>query len=259
MRRFARLSFYFGFALLGMVGGSDEAYGQYQNYLSPGMEYDTMALANASFILSQAQQNAALQYIPLELDNGRRRRASPPAARRSPGSGSARAGRPATQPSPGPRDYSATDFRPRRRRSVADQFAALAQNPSHRAPLREFGQAVFNELENSPEFRRNNLTYAVGVAIGAALGIERGRDLTDDESYYVLDAVHEFLTTGSDVTRRTPEEQTALYDTCVLFTGLMVAFDADAKANGTPETRRAAREVARATLKAFGFKSDGGR
>lgn len=189
MRRFLRLFlFHLGLAVLCMIGGSDEAYGQYQNYLSPGMEYDTMALANASFILSQAQQNAALQYIPLELDNRqRRRRTSPPAARRSPGTASPRAGQPT--PATTPRDYSATDFRPRRRQSVADQFAALAHDPSHRAPLREFGQTLFNELENSPEFRRNNLTYAVGLAIGAALGIERGRELTEEESYYVLDTV----------------------------------------------------------------------
>ncbi|OYT72668.1 MAG: hypothetical protein CFK52_04430 [Chloracidobacterium sp. CP2_5A] len=241
----------FGFIAL-WVSHQDAAYGQYANYLSPGMQYGNMWQANASFILSQSQQNLRMQSVPLRLSGNRQPggRSAPPSARRSPGAAQSSA-----PSAPASRDYSATDFRPKRRQNVADQFAALAQDSSHRGPLREFGQAVFNELETNPEFRRNNLTYAIGLALGAALGIERGRELTDDESYFLLDAVHEFLTTGSDVARRAPEEQTALYDTCILFTGLMIAFETDAKENGTPETRRAAREMARATLDAFGFKS----
>ncbi len=251
----------FGFVALWLFVCQGAAYGQYANYLSPGMQYGNMWQANASFILSQSQQNLRMQSVPLRLSGSRQSgvRDAPSSARRSPA-----AAQPSVQPSAppsgaGPRDYSATDFRPRRRQQVADQFAALAQDPSHRGPLREFGRAVIRELEANPEFRRNNLTYALGLAVGAALGIERGRELTDDESYFLLDAVHEFLTTGSDVTRRAPEEQTALYDTCILFTGLMVAFDTDAKENGTPETRQAAREMARATLDAFGLKSGAGR
>ncbi|MFQ3591117.1 MAG: DUF6683 family protein [Chloracidobacterium sp.] len=243
--------------LLSLLGNQGTVYGQYANYLSPGMQYSNMWQANASFILSQSQQNLAMQSVPLRL-SGNRSSATPAGRSANPQARSAPASVPA-RPNAGPRDYSVTDFRPRRRRQVADQFAALAQDPSHRAPLRQLGQAMFQEIENSPEFRRNNLTYAVGLAVGAALGIERGRELTDDESNFLLDTVHEFLTTGSDVLRRTPEEQTALYDTCLLFTGLMAAFEADAKENGTPETRRAARELARATLGAFGFQSGGGR
>lgn len=118
---------------------------------------------------------------------------------------------------------------------------------------------MFAELENHPEFRRKNLTYAVGLAIGAAHAIECGKDLTDAESLPVLDTVHGFLTTGSDITRRTPEERTALYDTCLLITGLMAVFEADAQANGHAETRQAARQVATAVLTLFGFAAQAAR
>ncbi|MCS6853908.1 MAG: hypothetical protein NZ523_04015 [Elioraea sp.] len=233
------------FALaLARILAATPARAEFQNFLSPGMSYDTMALANASFILSQAQQNAALQALAIDLG-----------APRSPPRPSARTPAPSAAPSASAtaQALAATDFRPRRRASVAAQFADLSPDPAHRPALRALGQAVFDELEKHPEFRRNNLTYAVGMAIGAALAIERGRDLSDEESALVLATVHEFLTRGSDVTRRSAEEKTALYDTCLLFTGLMAVFEADAQANGHAETRAAARAVSRAVLTLFGF------
>ncbi|MCS6920843.1 MAG: hypothetical protein NZM07_02805 [Elioraea sp.] len=142
------------------------------------------------------------------------------------------------------------------RDDAAAQFADLSPDPAHRPALRALGQAVFDELERHSEFRRNNLTYAVGMVIGAALAIERGHDLSDEESALVLATVHEFHTRGSDVTRRTAEEKTALYDTCLLFTGLMAVFEADAQANGHAETRAAARAVSRAVLTLFGFAEE---
>lgn len=233
--------------IIGILGGlvalTGRVSGQYQDFLSPNMEFETMALANASFILSQAQQNLALQSLPLQLEQRNAKNVAPPASAQPHAVASA-------THSP---YYRATDFQPKRSRSISEQFAALSADPRHREALQKFGQTLFDELEKNPEFRSNNLTYAVGLAIGSALGIERERELTDEESYQILDSVHEFLTTGSDVLRRSPEEQTALYDTCVLFTGLMAAFDSDAKTNGHPETRQAAHAVARAVLKVFGL------
>lgn len=65
-----------------LLAGASSARAEFQNFLSPGMSYDTMALANASFILSQAQQNTRLQDLALDLRGQRPapRQAAPSAA-----------------------------------------------------------------------------------------------------------------------------------------------------------------------------------
>ncbi len=245
-----------------LLGGPVSA--QWSDYLNPGFQFETMAMANASFILSQSRQNLAMQYIPIELDSMKRRRlqrerqnAGQPEQRTARGQQGAVGYPPAGSVARRPEDYAATDFRPRRQRSIGEQFAALSSDPAHRPVLRQLGDSIIAELERSPDFRRNNLTYAIGLAVGGALSTLSGRELTDEQSFYILDQVHTFLTESQVLNGRTPEELTGVYDTFVLFAGLMSLLEADARANGHEASMAAAREVARTTLKVFGLKAPG--
>ncbi len=229
-----------------LVAASGEVRAQFTDPLS-GMQFETMAMANLSFMLSLAQRSVFYQSVPLRLSGDRERGSQ--AQRRAPASSE---GRPAQMP----RQYSATDFRPQRQQSIAEQFASLSDDPQQQATLLSLGDAIFKEIERSPDFRKNNLTYAVALAVGVAVGIERGRDLTDEESEFLLGAVHELLTSDPKFMQQPAAELTALYDTCLLFGGLMTTFHLDAQQNGTRESELAAKRLAKVTLQALGWPAE---
>ncbi|MGQ9838310.1 MAG: DUF6683 family protein [Cyanobacteriota bacterium] len=144
-----------------------------------------------------------------------------------------------------------TDFRPQRQESIATQFAGLAPDPQQRQyPLR-LGEAIFQEIKASSEFHPNNLTYAVAFALAAAVGIQRGEYLMNEESDFLLATVYELLTSDPQLIQQDPAELTALYDTCLLFAGLMTMFYLDAVKNGTPVSQEAAKRLAEMTLQAL--------
>ncbi|MGQ9896724.1 MAG: DUF6683 family protein [Acidobacteriota bacterium] len=249
--RFGRLLVWPWLCALWMLGGFWEARAQYTDPLS-GMQFESMALANTSLMLSLAQRSVFYQSVPLRLSRGKgqggSRMAAPP-----PAVSAERRG--ATAPS-GARSYGLTDFRPQRRQSIAAQFAGLSDDPQQRQQLLALGEAIFKEIERSPEFRRNNLTYGIALALSAAVGIQRGQDLTDEESDFLLGAVHELLTSDPQVMRQPAAELTKLYDTCLLFAGLMTTFHLDAKHNGTRDSEAAAKRLAEVTLKALGWNAN---
>jgi len=247
--RALRRSFVFFFLFASwLAAASGEARAQFTDPLS-GMQFETMAMANLSLMLSLSQRSVFYQSVPLRL-SGDRGRAGSNAQRRTP------AAAPESRPVQTPRQYAVTDFRPRRRQSIAEQFASLSNDPQQRATLLSLGDAIFKEIERSPDFRKNNLTYAVALAVGVAVGIERGRDLTDEESEFLLGAVHELLTSDPKLMQQPAAELTALYDTCLLFGGLMTTFHLDAQQNGTRESELAAKRLAKVTLQALGWPTD---
>ncbi len=278
---------------------------QWVNYLSPGMQYQTMWQANASFILSQAQQNYTFWLrVPLRGQDRRQppragapapargKAAPPPAAGAGPSaSPAAAAGRsaapaaaaasrsappaaaaaspgaaPVARPQPEPAkagppaaataapDFRLTDFRPVRSVDISEQFARLSDNPKHRPALRTLAREMVTFIETSEDFRRNNLSYALALVVGAALGIESGVELAEQDSQRLLQAAHDFIVETQILERNRPEQVTAFYDNCLVFVGLMVSLDALAREQGDATARAVAREVAGTILRSIGYE-----
>lgn len=239
-----------------LVGSASEVRAQFTDPLS-GMQFETMAMANLSLMLSLSQRSVFYQSVPLRLSGGREKRR--PTGRATPAAPSAGAENRSLSSGTVARNYGVTDFRPQRRQSIAAQFASLADDPQQRTTLLQLGEAIFKEIERSPDFRRNNLTYAVALATGVAVGIERGKDLTDEESDFLLGAVHELLTSDPKIMQQPAADLTTLYDTCLLFAGLMTTFHLDAQHNGNRVSEEAAQQLAQVTLKALGWPGSRGQ
>lgn len=172
---------------------------QYSNYLSPSMEYSTMWLANASFILSQAQQNYFLSMnVPLEGRQTKNQSGSPRQA--------ARTSKATVAP------FSQTDFRPVRSTPLPQQFAQLGQTPAERTALQRYGQEVLQEIYKDKNFRSNNLTYALSLLIAAAVTSVSGTELSEAQSNQLLGDVHRFILDSQMLKRLSPAEVTTLHD-----------------------------------------------
>lgn len=215
---------------------------QYSDFLSPGMEYESQALANASTLLSMARQNLALEMsatgLAWALSEEARRRAG--TSKRP--SGEARSG-----------GIEATDFRPARRESLLDQFAAFGEDEDERAFLRELGRGLFASLESDPSFRKDNLSHGLALLLELALATEKGRELDAGEKARLLDAVHRALLASGVMAQLSPEEVTAAHDACVVLAAMIATLNLDVRENRTLASARTARELARGVLAAFGL------
>lgn len=147
----------------------------------------------------------------------------------------------------------ATDFRPERRESLLDQFAAFGENEDERAFLRELGRGLFASLESDPAFRKDNLSHGLALLLELALATEKGRELSPGEKARLLEAVHRALLEGGVTERLSRAEITAAYDACVLLAAMIATLNLDVRENRSQVSARHARELARAALAAFGL------
>lgn len=215
---------------------------QYADYLSPGMQYESQALANASTLLSMARQNLALEMSMTGLnwalsEDARDRVAS---LRRAPRAGAAEG-------------IEATDFRPARRESLLDQFAAFGADREEREFLRELGRGLFASLESDPSYRSDNLSHGLALLLELALATEKGRELDAGEKASLLAAVHRALLESGVMRRLSAEEITAAHDACVVLAATIATLNLDVRENRSPGSARKAREISRAALAAFGL------
>lgn len=226
--------------LLLLVSSAADA--QYADYLSPAMQYESMALANASTLLSMARQNLALEMSASGLEWA----LSEPARARAASAPRPAAARPL-------RGIEATDFRPKRRESLLDQYAALGETDEEREFLRELGRGLFASLEADPSYRPDNLSHALALLLQLALATEKGRELSRAENERLLEAVHRALLDGDAMERLSAADLTAAHDACVVLAATIATLNLDVRENRSPGSARKARELARAALAAFGL------
>ncbi|MFN3360128.1 MAG: DUF6683 family protein [Pseudanabaenaceae cyanobacterium] len=189
-------------AMGGWLSGVPSVLAQYSNYLSPSMEYSTMWLANASFILSQAQQNHLLGLnVPLE---GWQRHAAP---------------KKRTTVAP----FSQTDFRPVRSTPLPQQFAQLGQTPAERTAWQRYGQEVLQEIYKDKNFRPNNLTYALSLLIGSAVMTVNKTELSEAQSNQLLNDVHKFVLDSQMLQHLSAAAITTLHDQALIFAAIMTS------------------------------------
>ena len=219
------------------------AQAQYTNMLN-GREFSNVYAANADFLMSQAIQNSNFQMRMLSMQQVQREAA----AGRS-------AGMPERVTSPPRRGWqfalSTTDFSASgdRERVPAEMADAAGLRGAARDQWIDAALTLQQAVEAMPDFRRNNLSYAMTLALGVAIQVRYGGDIGDAAEEALLRSINDALGEAEGWRELSAVELTRAYDTMVITGGLMAGL----AEQSDPEMRGMARDMADSTLRAFGL------
>lgn len=219
------------------------AQAQYTNMLN-GREFSNVYAANADFLMSQAIQNSNFQMRMLNMQQVQREAAS---------------GRSVSMPTritEAPRrgwryELATTDFSARGDRQTVPAEMADAARLQGRARQEWIDAALTLQqaVEAMPDFRRNNLSYAMTLALGVAIQVRYGGDIGDAAEEALLRSINDALGEAEGWREMSAVELTRAYDTMVITGGLMAGL----AEQSDPEMRGMARDMADSTLRAFGL------
>lgn len=222
-----------------LAGLCPSARAQYTNTLT-GMQFNNMYAANADFMMTQMIRNAGFQSL-MASTAGAAGNSAPTAS-----------APPAPQPPAWRHALDATDFRPAGPRRVPEQMAEAAESEADRAQLLEACRGILAMVEESPDFRRHNLAYAMTLALGISAQLVRGAELDPAEEEALLRTVNDTLAEAEVTRALAPEDLTRAYDTFLITGGLMAGIAQHGAESGDAEQQRLALAMARSTLAAFG-------
>ncbi|MBN8427604.1 MAG: hypothetical protein J0L65_09050 [Xanthomonadales bacterium] len=219
------------------------AQAQYTNMLN-GREFSNVYAANADFLMSQAIQNSNFQMRMLSTQQVQREAAA------------GRSGSMPTHVTEVPRrgwkyELATTDFRARGDRQTVPAEMADTAHLQGRARQEWIDAALTLQqaVEAMPDFRRNNLSYAMTLALGVAIQVRYGGDIGDAAEEALLRSINDALGEAEGWRELSAVELTRAYDTMVITGGLMAGL----AEQSDPEMRGMARDMADSTLRAFGL------
>lgn len=220
-----------------------------------GNQFGNLYGAQADVIMSQMIQNAGWQSLRASIENHAAAGGRGSAARQRTDAPAQADAEPivATLPARPAHPITASDFRPTARRTVAREWAAAVGggDAQARAAAEAELAALIPAIEQVPGFRPHNLAYAMTVALGLALETARGIRLDDDQSERLARGLNDLLVESGALATLDAETRTRAYDTFLLMGGLIASASQHA-ADGDRAQAALARELARATLAAFG-------
>ncbi len=230
-------------SLLLLVSGAHAQDTPYTNMLN-GRQFSNVYAANADFLMSQAIQNSNFQIRMLSMQQAQREAAA--------GRSASMPERVTTPPRRGWQyELSTTDFSARgdRERVPAEMADAAGLRGAAREQWIDAALTLQQAVEAMPDFRRNNLAYAMTLALGVAIQVRYGGEMGDAAEEALLRSVNDALGEADGWRDASSTELTRAYDTLVITGGLMAGL---AEQND-PAMRGMARDMADSTLRAFGL------
>lgn len=230
-------------SLLLLASSLQAQYTPYTNTLN-GRQFSNMYAAHADFLISQSIQRGSFQMRAQAVQEAGR---------------DVMAGQPVRLPpqvtAPPDRgwnhDISATDFVARGDRQTVPAEMADAARLEGRARQEWIDAALTLQqaVETMPDFRRNNLSYAMTLALGVAIQVRYGGEIGDAAEDALLRSVNDALGDAEGWRNMSAAELTRAYDTLVITGGLMAGM----AEMDDPAMRAMARDMADSTLQAFGL------
>jgi hypothetical protein len=227
-----------------LLGSSLHAqYTPYTNTLN-GRQFSNVYAAHADFLISQSIQRGSFQMRAQGVQEANRNAAQ---------------GQPIRLPSQitaaPPRGWnhaiSTTDFSASgdRERVPAEMADAAGLRGAARDQWIDAALTLQQAVEAMPDFRRNNLSYAMTLALGVAIQVRYGGDIGDAAEEALLRSINDALGEAEGWREMSAVELTRAYDTMVITGGLMAGL----AEQSDPEMRGMARDMADSTLRAFGL------
>jgi hypothetical protein len=208
-------------------------------YINPNM-YHNMYAVNAAQLAQNLQfaarikslrdQQAAFAAAPKAAKSADQ---SPPDAPRAP--------------------FSATDFKPTGRRDAPQRLAAQVKDPALRPQITKLARDILAAIEQQPEFRRNNLAYALTIYLGGSLQVLSGQEFDDARSAALAQWINDGMVAAGAVARLSDAQRTQLYDVLLLQGGLVIGIAQAGAENNDAEQVQLAKSMARDALATFGI------
>lgn len=150
--------------------------------------------------------------------------------------------------------FSATDFKPAGRRDAPQRLAAQIADASMRPQIIEMSRAVLDAIEQQPNFRKNNLAYALTIFLGGSLQVVTGDVMDDRASETLARWINDEMAAAGAVAKLNAAQRTQLYDVLLLQGGLIIGIHQAGVENGDTEQVQIAKTMARDALKTFGIE-----
>lgn len=162
---------------------------------------------------------------------------------------------PAGEPSPDGwrHDVDATDFLPVGTRDIPERLAGNLSRQDHRQVSLDLGRDILASIESSPGFRRNNLAYALTLAVTASLRLTDLRQFDAAQEARLLRIVNDALADSPAFRASSAAERTTAYDALIVTSGLISRMTDDAIADKDRELAERALALARETLASLGI------
>lgn len=151
-------------------------------------------------------------------------------------------------------DLTATDFEPSGERNVPERLAGNSERMDHQQLSLALGRDILAGVESSPGFRRNNMAYALTLAITASLRLTDRRQFDAAQERHLIRIVNDALAGSGAFRMSSAAERTVAYDALIVTAGLMSRMTDDAVANKDRALAERALALARQTLASFGIR-----
>lgn len=206
-------------------------------YINPNM-YTNMYAVNAAQLAQNLQFAARIKSL-------RDQQAVFDAVSKKPGG---------TSPPDTPRaPFSATDFKPSGRRDAPQRLAAQVKDPAMRPQIAKLARDILAGIEQQPDFRRNNLAYALTVYLGGSLQVLSGQEFDDARSAALAQWINDEMVAAGAVAKLSDAQRTQLYDVLLLQGGLIIGIAQAGAENQDEEQVELAKTMARDALDTFGI------
>lgn len=150
--------------------------------------------------------------------------------------------------------FDATDFEPAGTRDIPERLAGNLNRLDHRQLSLDLGRNILASVESSPGFRRNNLAYALTLAVAASLRLTDLRQFDAVQEARLLRIVNDALAESPAFRTSTATERTTAYDALIVTSGLISRMTDDAINRKDRELAERARILARETLASLGIR-----
>lgn len=147
----------------------------------------------------------------------------------------------------------ATDFEPAGTRDVPERLAGNLQRNDHRQISLGIGRDILGAVETSAGFRRNNLAYALTLALTVSLNMTDLRRFDANQEERLLRTVNDALANSVAFQTCNASQRTMAYDALIVTAGLISRMTDEAITNKDRELAEAALTLAKETLASFGI------